>query len=155
MLYAALEPGAALVIGIGLILIVPLRRVLVRHRFRLGTAGAAGAGVVYGLLTGGLTGVGVILLSIFLSMGLSGQQVIATDALTSFVLGLAKAGVFVAAGALPAKLWLVALLIGAMATPGTLVAKYLMHRFSARLQDTLIEGAIIVGGLLLLSRAFV
>lgn len=145
--------GAALVIGLGLILIVPLRRILVRHRFRLGTAGASGAGVVYGFLTGGMTGVGVILLSIFLSMGLSGQQVIATDALTSFVLGIAKSGVFVAAGALPAKLWLVALLIGAMATPGTYVAKRLAQRFSARLQDTIIEGAIIVGGLLLLSSA--
>lgn len=147
--------GAALVIGLGLIMIVPLRRILVRHRFRLGTAGAAGAGVVYGLLTGGMTGVGVILLSIFLSMGLTGQQVIATDALTSFMLGMAKSGVFVAAGALPAKLWLVALLIGAMATPGTLVAKYLAEKFSARLQDTIIEAAIIIGGLLLLSRAFV
>ncbi len=145
--------GAALVIGLGLIAIVPLRRILVRHRFRLGTAGAAGAGVVYGFLTGGMTGVGVILLSIFLSMGLTGQQVIATDALTSFVLGVAKSGVFAAAGALPPKLWLVAILIGAMATPGTLVAKYLAHKFSARLQDSIIEVAIIIGGLLLLWRA--
>lgn len=146
--------GAAVVIGLGLIMIVPLRRILVRHRFRIGTAGAAGAGVVYGLLSGGMTGVGVILLSIYLSMGLSGPQVIATDALTSCILGVAKSSVFIAAGALPAKLWLVAILIGVMATPGTMLAKYLATRFSARLQDTLIEGAIIVGGLLLLSRAF-
>lgn len=147
--------GAAIVIGAVLILVVPLRRVLVRHRFRLGGAGGAAAGVVYGLLTGGATGVGVILLSIFLSMGLTGMQVIATDALTSAVLGVAKTGVFIWAGALPAKLWLVALLIGAMATPGTLVARWMATRFSARVHDVLIEGTIVIGGLLLLARAIV
>lgn len=145
--------GASVVIGTMLIVIVPLRRYLAKHRFRLATSGGAAAGVVYGFLTGGTSGVGVILLSILMSMGLTGQQVIATDALTSTVLGLAKTGVFIAAGALPLKLWLVAILIGVMATPGTLTAKWLARRFSARVHDTMIEGAIIVGGLLLLWRA--
>lgn len=145
--------GAAIVIGAVLVLIVPLRRVLARHRFKLDTPGAAAAGVVYGLLTGGATGVGVILLSIFMSMGLSGMQVIATDALTSAILGIAKTGVFLWAGALPLKLWLVALLIGAMATPGTMTARWMAKRFSARIHDTLIEATIIVGGILLLWRA--
>ncbi len=147
--------GAAFAIGTMLVLIVPVRRLLARHRFQLSTGGGAAAGAIYGVLTGGTAGAGVILLSIFMSMGLSGPQVIATDALTSALVGLVKTGVFFAAGALPPKLWLVAFLIGAMATPGAMLAKWLSIRFSAKLQDTLIEAAIIVGGLLLLWRAWV
>lgn len=147
--------GAAFAIGAVLILIVPLRRVLAQHRFQLGTGGGAVAGAVYGFLTGGTVGVGVILLSIFMSMGLSGPQVIASDALTSTILGVAKSSVFIAAGALPPKLWLVAFLIGAMATPGAMLAKWMSTRFSAKLQDGLIEAAIVCGGAMLLWRAWV
>jgi uncharacterized protein len=145
--------GAGLVIGSMLILVIPLRRILARFRFKLGAKGGAAAGVLYGFLTGGTTGVGVILLSILMAMGLGGRHVIATDALASTVLGLAKSGVFIAAGALPPKLWLVALLIGGMATPGTIVARWMTDRFSARLHDTLIEAAIVTGGVLLVWRA--
>lgn len=145
--------GAAIVIGTVLIAIVPVRRVLAARQLRLGRIGGAVAGVIYGCLTGGTVGVGVILLSIFLSMGLTGLQVIATDALTSTILGAAKTGVFLWAGVLPAKLWLVALLIGAMATPGAMVAKWLATRFTARLHDILLEGTIVVGGTWLLWRS--
>ncbi len=146
--------GAAAVIGTVLIAIVPLRRYLAHRRFTLGHKGGAAAGVVYGFLTGGTTGVGVLLISLLLAMGLSGLQVIATDALTSTILGVAKSGVFIAAGALPPKLWLVAGLIGGMATPGAMAARWLTKRFSAKLHDTLIEGTIIFGGLILLWGAF-
>lgn len=147
--------GASVVIGTALILIVPLRRYLAHRRFSLDTRGGAVAGALYGFLTGGTTGVGIILISVLMAMGLSGLQVIATDALTSALLGLAKTSVFVAAGALPAKLCFVAILIGGMATPGTLIAKWLATRFSARLHDTLIEATILVGGALLVWRALV
>lgn len=145
--------GAGLLIGSALIAIVPLRRFLAARAFKLGTRGGAMAGVVYGFLTGGTTGVGVLLISILLAMGLSGLQVIATDALTSVILGVTKTGVFIAAGALPPKLWMVALIIGGMATPGTLVAKWMARRFSAKLHDTLIEATIVIGGGLLVWRA--
>ncbi|MEZ5849867.1 MAG: sulfite exporter TauE/SafE family protein [Hyphomicrobiaceae bacterium] len=145
--------GAATVIGSMLIVIVPLRRFLAHRKFKLGTPGGAVAGIVYGLLTGGTTGVGVVLISVLMAMGLSGLQIVATDALTSVVLGIAKTGVFLNAGMLPPKLILVALLIGIMATPGTLTAKWLARRFDARLHDTMIEAAILVGGAMLIWRA--
>ena len=144
---------AALVIGTALILMVPLRRILAHRRYKLRGPGVGVAGFVYGFLTGGISGVGIILISMLMAMGLSGAQVIATDALTSTIVGLAKTGVFVWAGALPAKLWLVAIIIGVMATPGTLIARWLARRFSASLHDKLIEGAIVVGGLVLVWRA--
>jgi uncharacterized membrane protein YfcA len=94
-----------------------------------------------------------MLISILMAMGLSGLQIVATDAFTSVVLGIAKTGVFLNAGMLPPKLILVALLIGIMATPGTLTAKWLARRFSARLHDTMIEAAILIGGVMLIWRA--
>ncbi|MEZ5853543.1 MAG: sulfite exporter TauE/SafE family protein [Hyphomicrobiaceae bacterium] len=145
--------GAAMVIGAALILMVPLRRFLARHHFRLRGGGIGIASIVFGFFNGGMTGSGIMLISMLMAMGLTGQQVIATDALTSTIVGLAKTGVFYAAGALPAKLCLVAVLIGVMATPGTLMARWLVRRFSARLHDTVLEGAIILGGSLLIWRA--
>ena len=144
--------GAAIVIGLALVLLVPLRRYLARRKFTLDERGAAGAGVIYGILTGGATGVGVVLMSILMAMGLTGQQVIATDAFATLILGVAKTGVFVAAGALPLKLWVVALLIGAMATPGALAAKWIARNMSVHIHDVLIEATIVVGGVVLLSR---
>lgn len=145
--------GAALVIGTGLVLMVPLRRYLARHRFRLHGPAVGAAGALYGFLTGGMTGTGVILIAMLMSMGLSGLPVIATDALASAIVGLAKTGVFAAAGELPPRLCLVAVLIGAMATPGTLIARWLSRHLPVKVHETMIEGTIIVGGVVLIGRA--
>lgn len=145
--------GAALVIGSGLILMVPLRRFLARRRFRLSGTGVGMAGALYGFLSGGMTGTGVMLIAMLMAMGLTGLPVIATDALASTVVGLAKSSVFAVAGELPPRLCLVALLIGAMATPGTLIARWLASRLPVQLHEAMIEGTIVVGGLVLIGRA--
>lgn len=145
--------GASLVIGAGLVSLVPLRRYLARRRFKLQGPAIGVCGAVYGFLTGGTTGVGVILIAMLMAMGLTGLPVIATDAFASTLVGIAKTGVFVWAGELPPKLWLVGSLIGAMATPGTLIARWLAQRLSAKLHEQLIEATIVVGGSLLVARA--
>ena len=72
--------GAALVIGAMLISSVPLRRLLRRRAIKIGDAGLAGGALGYGVLVGGTTGSGVILLSLLMAAGLEGAAVIATDA---------------------------------------------------------------------------
>lgn len=144
--------GAAILIGVMLIVLVPLRRLAARWRMRLGEAAMAVGAAVYGLLVGGTSGSGVMLISILMGAGLSGMQVIATDAAISFLLGFVKTGVFAYAGALPPQLWLLAAIIGVMATPGTLIAKWLATKFSASVHDVILETAIIIGALVLLIR---
>ena len=144
--------GAAILIGAMLIILVPVRRIFAHRRMRLSDRGLAASGAVYGVLSGGTSGAGVILLSLLMGAGLSGTHVIATDAAISFLLGIVKSGTFMATGALPPEHWLLALLIGAMATPGTIIAKWLTRKFSAQVHDALLEGSIIVGGLMLLIR---
>lgn len=145
--------GAAFLVGALLLVLLPVRRYLARANWRLGPrTGAAGA-ACYGFLTGGGTGAGVILLALLMAMGLSGKRVIATDAMASIVLGIAKTGVFAAAGELPARLWLVAGIIGAMAIPGNMLARFLIDRFSARVHDLMLEAVIALGAVLILWRA--
>lgn len=151
--YALLsDRGAAILIGGMLIVLVPLRRLAVRFRLQLDEKGLAVGAAGYGFLVGGTTGSGVLLISLLMGAGLTGMQVIATDAAISFLLGFVKTGVFVHAGALPAPLWVLALLIGAMATPGALIAKWLAMRMSARLHEGILDAAVIAGGLMLLVR---
>ena len=85
--------GAALVIGTTLIATVPLRRLLRRRGHELGEKGFVAGAAVWGLLMGGTTGSGVILLSLMMAAGLEGAAVIATDAAVSVVTGVAKVGV--------------------------------------------------------------
>ena len=77
--------GAALVIGTMLILSVPLRRLAKRREVRIGDTGLGLGAVGYGLVVGGTSGSGVILLSLLMAAGLEGAAVIATDAAISVV----------------------------------------------------------------------
>src|SRR5579862_4638634 len=75
--------GAAIVIGSTLIATVPLRRALKRRGHQLGEKGFAAAAAGWGIVVGGTTGAGVILLSLLMAAGLEGAAVIATDATVS------------------------------------------------------------------------
>ena len=117
--------GAALVIGSMLILSVPLRRLARKRdvqdrRYRPGVSA-----VGYGVVVGGTSGSGVILLSLLMASGLEGAAVIATDAMISVVTSLIKISVFGLAGVVTAQVLAFALLIGAIAIPGAFLAKSL------------------------------
>lgn len=145
--------GAAILIGVMLIVLVPVRRYFEHLKLTLSERGLAISSVGYGLVMGGTSGAGVMLLSLLMATGLVGTQVIATDAAISFLLGLVKTGVFVGFGALDLKLLVIALIIGAMATPGTYTAKWMVRRFSVRFHTLMLEAGIIVGGAMLIWRA--
>jgi hypothetical protein len=98
----------------------------------LPTKGIAAAGAAYGLLVGGTTGSGVVLLLILLAAGLQGPAVIATDAGISLVLGIAKTLIFQTAGALPLCSWIMAAVIGLAALPGAFIARRLAHRLTLK-----------------------
>ena len=80
--------GAAILIGVMLIVLVPARRFFEHLKMRLSERGLAISSVGYGLVMGGTSGSGVMLLSMLMASGLTGTQVIATDAAISFLLGL-------------------------------------------------------------------
>jgi uncharacterized membrane protein YfcA len=150
-LYTRLSSGhVAILIGAVLILLVPVRRIITHLLGHLQKKGVAAAGAAYGLLVGGTTGSGVVLLSILLAAGLKGPAVIATDAGISLVLGLIKALVFQTAGALPLSSWLMAGVIGVSALPGAFIARRLSRHLSLKAHTAILDAVVIAGGALLI-----
>jgi len=138
--------GAALVVGSTLIATVPLRRMLKRRGHQLGEKGFATAAAGWGVVVGGTTGAGVILLSLLMATGLEGAAVIATDATISIVMGLVKLSVFGLAGVLTSKVVVIALLIGVVAFPCTFLAKLIVERLPVHVHTALLDAVVIIGG---------
>lgn len=140
--------GAAVsvLIGTAIVLLTPLRRFLVHRRGHLGWRGIVVASSGYGLVTGGTSGAGIILLSILMSAGLHGPAVIATDAGISFLLGVAKVTVFQSAGALPLSAWALAALIGVSALPGPFLARHMTRKLAHSAHTFILDAVVVLGG---------
>jgi uncharacterized membrane protein YfcA len=145
--------GAALVIGTMLISSVPLRRLLKRCGFKIGDTGLAVGAVGYGVVVGGTSGSGVILLALLMAAGLEGAAVIATDAVISVTTSIIKISVFGFAGVVTAQVLAFALLIGAVALPGTFLAKRFVERMPVHIHTVILDVAVIAGGVVMISAA--
>ena len=145
--------GAALVIGTMLISSVPLRHLMRRRAIRIGDAGLAAGAVGYGVVVGGTSGSGVILLSLLMAAGLDGVAVIATDAVVSVVTSLIKLSVFGLAGVVTAQVVAFAALIGAIALPGTFLAKAFVTRLPVHIHTAILDLAVVIGGVVMISSA--
>lgn len=142
--------GVLVLIGAVLVVLVPLRRWLLRVHGALGPRGVTWAALGYGLLNGGTSGSGVLLLTILLASGLAGPAVIATDAGISLALGLAKSAVFASTGALTPPLAGVALVIGLAAVPGAFVARRLALDLRPGAHLAILDAVVMLGGALLI-----
>ncbi|MEI9925247.1 MAG: TSUP family transporter [Bradyrhizobium sp.] len=145
--------GAALVIGAMLILSVPLRRLLKRHDVRIGNTGLGLGAVGYGVVVGGTSGSGVILLSLLMAVGLEGAAVIATDAVISLVTSVIKISVFGLAGVVTAQVLAFAILIGAVALPGAFFARIFVERMPVHIHTAILDAAVMTGGVVMISTA--
>jgi uncharacterized membrane protein YfcA len=143
--------GATLVIGSMLILSVPLRRLLRRRAVKIGDVGLGAGAVGYGVVVGGTSGSGVILLSLLMAAGLEGAAVIATDAVISVATSLIKISVFGLAGVVTAQVVALALLIGGIALPGTFLAKAFVERMPVHIHAAILDVAVITGGFVMIS----
>jgi uncharacterized membrane protein YfcA len=145
--------GAALVIGTMMVASVPLRRFLKRRGFALSDRSLAVVSAGWGAVAGGTTGAGVMLLSMLMAAGLQGATVIATDAVISIGIGIAKVSVFGVAGTVGVREIAVALLMGAMAVPGALIARTMVHRMPVRVHSAMLDAVVIAGGIVMLTAA--
>jgi uncharacterized protein len=138
--------GAALVIGATLIASVPLRKMLRNRGFVLQRLGLALSAPGFGLLAGGTTGSGVVLISLLMASGLTGASVIATDAAISILIGAVKVSVLGLAGAVDARVLAFALLIGVVTLPGAFAARMIVERMPVRLHTAILDAVVILGG---------
>ncbi len=145
-------PGAAILIGSALILLVPARRILKNFKQKLSQASVYSAGAAFGLVTGGVPGGGIILISLLMSMGVTGGAVVATDAVISLIVGLVKIGTFQSYGQLPFSSWALAALIGMSGIPGAFIAKWISDRLSVKVHTGIMDGVVVLGGAVLIAR---
>jgi uncharacterized membrane protein YfcA len=145
--------GAALAIGAMLIASVPLRRLARRHDLKIGDTGLGIGAAGYGVVVGGTSGSGVILLSLLMAAGLEGAAVIATDAVVSIATSLIKISVFGLAGVITAQVLAFALLIGGIALPGTFFARAFVERMPVHIHAAILDVAVIAGGVVMISAA--
>ena len=145
--------GAALVIGAMLISSVPLRRLLKRRDIRIGDAGLGASAVGYGVVVGGTSGSGVILLSLLMAAGLEGAAVIATDAVISVFTSIIKISVFGLAGVVTAQVLAFALVIGGLALPGAFLARAFVERMPVHIHAAILDAVVIAGGVVMISAA--
>jgi uncharacterized membrane protein YfcA len=143
----------ALLLGAFLLASVPLRRWLQLARFRFSAAVERGAGGLFGFLNGGLTGTGVILISMLMSVGVAGSALVATDAVISVLLGLAKVVLFGSLSSLDLGRALTGLLVGLCTAPGAFVARALLKRIPARIHAGFMELLVVIGACALLAQA--
>ncbi|MBV8840045.1 MAG: sulfite exporter TauE/SafE family protein, partial [Alphaproteobacteria bacterium] len=122
--------------------------------FVLSERGLGVSAVVWGVIVGGTSGAGIILLSMLMSIGLEGAAVIATDAAISVIVGVVKIGVFGIFGAVDARVIAVALLIGCVAFPGAFLAKALVDRMPVHVHTAILDAVVIAGGVLMMIGAF-
>jgi uncharacterized membrane protein YfcA len=147
--------GALIVIGSMMTLSVPLRRLSRRHGLTLSDGALGAASFFWGVVVGGTSGAGIILLSMLMAVGLQGAAVIATDAAISVAIGIVKIAVFGAFGAVTAKVVAVALLIGVVAFPGAFLAKAIVDRLPLHVHTAILDAVVIAGGLLMIIGALV
>jgi uncharacterized membrane protein YfcA len=145
--------GVLIVIGGMMVVSVPLRRLSRRYGFRLGERGLGAASFGWGVVVGGTSGAGIILLSLLMAAGLSGAAVIATDAAISIATMLTKITVFGVAGVMDATVIAVALLIGIAAFPGAFIAKVLVERMPIHFHTAILDAVVLVGGAAMVARA--
>ena len=145
--------GAALVIGAMLISSVPMRRLLKRRAIKISDTGLAASSVGYGVVVGGTSGSGVILLSLLMAAGLEGAAVIATDAVISVATSIIKISVFGLAGVVTAQVLAFAVLIGAIALPGAFLARTFVERMPVHVHAAILDVAVIAGGTVMIVEA--
>lgn len=145
--------GAALVIGATLLATVPLRRILGRHGRRLGDKGYMAGAALWGIVVGGTTGSGVILLSLLMASGLEGAAVIATDAMVSVVVGVIKLSVFGIAGVITPVVLAVGILIGAIGFCCTFIARLIVERLPVHVHTAILDAVVLAGAAIMIFAA--
>ena len=140
----------AVLLGSFLLVCIPLRRILQRKVWRFSPGAQRLGGGAFGLVNGGMSGTGVLLISILMSAGLSGAVLIATDALISLLMGVTKVILFGSLSALSIERALIGLFIGLCTTPGAFVARWLLRHIPVAIHAWIMELIVCLGAISLL-----
>lgn len=147
LVYTRMSSSAiAIMLGVFLVAIVPIRRLLAYWKFTLGRRGLLAVGGVYGFLSGALTGAGLFMAAGLLAAGVTGGALVGTDAAISTAINILKITVFGGASLLTWNLFLAGILIGLCTVPGAFVARRIMNHLPVHVHVWIMEAIIVAGG---------
>jgi len=135
------------VLGACLVGSIPLRRALEKSGWRVGPRGVVAGGATYGILIGGMTGLGAIVIATFMAAGMEGAALIGSDALVSLFTNLVKVAVFGTRTALDADLALAGFFLGLCTFPGAFVGRWLLARFPMTIHTAIMDAVVLLGGI--------
>jgi uncharacterized membrane protein YfcA len=142
-----LPPGIIEVaLGAFFIAMVPLRRLIAAHDFRLNLWHLAIIGIVVGFITGIVATTGPLTVPVFLAYGLVKGAFLATEAAGSLAIYISKSITFRTLGALPFDALARGLIIGSSLMAGTFLAKHVVVKLPAERFRVLMDGLLLVSG---------
>ena len=154
-LYSILDARTlTVVLGVAVMASVPVRRFFHAKKIAIGPVGVATGSGIFGFAAGVASGAGVILVSLLLGAGLATPAVLATDAMVSIVVDLAKAALFQRFDLLDTSAFFTGLVIGLASIPGSAIAAWLVSRMGAKLHVLFMEVLILFGGASMLWHAW-
>jgi uncharacterized membrane protein YfcA len=154
-LYSVLDARTlTVVLGFAVMASVPARRFFHARKIAIGPVGVATGSGIFGFAAGVASGAGVILVSLLLGAGLATPAVLATDAMVSIVIDIAKAALFQRFDLLDTSAFFTGLVIGLASIPGSAIAAWLVSRMGAKLHVLFMEVLILFGGASMLWHAW-
>ncbi len=149
-------PAHAVDVAIGLFLLamIPGRRWLAAHNFKLSLWHLAIIGAVVGYITGIVVTTGPITVPIFLMYGLVKGAFLATEAAGSLAIYVAKVLAFRSFGAMPLDTFVKGLITGTSLMAGTFIAKRFVLRLDADSFRYMLDALMLVSSLAMLYNAF-
>jgi uncharacterized membrane protein YfcA len=142
-----------IVLGLFFIAMIPLRRWMLRQSWRLTRAHMALVGAFIGFATGLVVSTGPLSTPFFLMHGLVKGAFLATEAMSSIGIYVAKAGTFAALGALPAEIIVQGVIVGSTLLAGAFIAKRFVIQLDAERFRYLMDAVMFGAGLIMLLAA--
>ncbi|MBC7380952.1 MAG: sulfite exporter TauE/SafE family protein [Burkholderiaceae bacterium] len=140
--------------GLFFIVMIPVRRWMARQHWKLAAWQLSIVGAGIGFLTGLVVSTGPINAPFFLMYGLVKGGYLATEALSSVAVYLAKAITFRSMGALPLEIIGKGLIVGCSLVGGAFFAKRFVRQLDAQRFRALMDGLLLVAGLTMLWAAW-
>ncbi|MBI3198803.1 MAG: sulfite exporter TauE/SafE family protein [Rhodospirillales bacterium] len=147
------ERAVDVALGLFFLAMVPGRRWLAARKLTFGFWHLAVAGAVIGFLTGIVVSTGPLSVPAFAAYGLVKGAFIATEAAGSLALYISKAVTFREFGALPFDIVIKGLISGSSVMAGTYLARLIVERLSVATFQRLLDGVMLISGLVLLYAA--
>jgi hypothetical protein len=137
---------AAFVIGAFLIASIPLRWALKGRAFAASPGTVSAIGFAFGVMTGSTPGAGVVMVSLLLSLGLSGPALVGTDAVIGLTVAIVKTAMFGSFSLVDAKVIATGLAIGGIMLPGAYAGRWLVTNLSMAMHVRMIEAVVCLAG---------